>query len=119
MRFTFTVWTLTHRLPLGILSLDSRTVGSCAGRGVVRFGANHVGCDRGDASDPAVVHITGAQRPDRPWHSRPNVDRARSCRRLAVPACDLGTPRSQPPGNRGTGHSSGAARFFGAGGGSL
>src|ERR1700738_3571618 len=98
MRFTFTVWTLTHRLPLGILSLDSRTVGSCAGRGVVRFGANHVGRDRGDASDPAVVHITGAQRPDRLWHSRTDVDRARPRRRLAVPTCDLGISRFQPPG---------------------
>src|SRR6266404_7620031 len=99
MRFAFTVWTLTRRLRMGILSLDSRMrarsakcvlirsrsksprthdliakplilwriMRSSAGRKVVRFGANHVGRDRCDASDPAVVHITGTQRPDHPW----------------------------------------------------
>ena len=31
MRFAFTVWTLTRRLPLGILSFDSRTAGETPG----------------------------------------------------------------------------------------
>src|SRR3982074_1045617 len=95
--FAFTIWTLTPRLPMGILSCDSRKAGEDAGRKVVRFGANHVGRSRGDASDPAVVHITGAERPDRCWHSRTDVDCARPCRRLAVPTCDPGIPPFQPP----------------------
>src|SRR6202165_5917588 len=41
--FAFTVWTLTRRLPLGILSFDSRTAEVIAGRKVVRFGANMSG----------------------------------------------------------------------------
>src|SRR6266851_6712669 len=120
MRFAFTVWTLTRRLPMGILSLDSRMrarsakvaywfcvrsrsksprthdliakpltpwriMRSSAGRKVVRFGANHVGRDRCDASDPAVVHITGTRRRDYPWR-HPGLDRTGPCRRFISPA---------------------------------
>src|SRR5258708_11055772 len=31
MRFTFTIWTLTGRLPMGILSFDSRTASRAPG----------------------------------------------------------------------------------------
>src|ERR1700704_5145410 len=92
--FAFTIWTLTPRLPMGILSCDSRKAGEDAGRKVVRFGANHVGRSRGDASDPAVVHITGAQRPDPPWRQR-GRDPAGRCRRIPVRARDLHIPRAE------------------------
>src|SRR3982074_734892 len=92
--FAFTIWTLTPRLPMGILSCDSRKAGEDAGRKVVRFGANHVGRSRGDASDPAVVHITGAPRPDTPCGPRGRAPPGR-CRRIPVRACDLHIPRAE------------------------
>src|SRR6202012_2229728 len=107
----FMVWTLPPRLPLGILSLDSRTARSGAGRIVVWFGANYVGRNRGDASDPAVVHITGTQRTVRAWHRRTVVDHARSGRRFAAAGGDLGLPQPQPSGIRGADHGTGTARL--------
>src|SRR5258707_1149499 len=47
-----------------ILFHDSRTAGERAGPEFVRSGANHVGRSRGNASKPAVVHLTGAPRPE-------------------------------------------------------
>ena len=89
MRFAFTIWTLTRWSPVGDIVVRFANGGlKRAGRKVVRFGANHVGRDRGDASDPAVVHFTGTQRPDRPWHGgtaagqrRPMPPNCRSCSR--------------------------------------
>src|ERR1700754_2857448 len=63
--FTFTVWTLTGRLPKQIMSVDSCTAGVRAARWSRAFGANYVGRSRGNASKPAVVHLTGAPRPAR------------------------------------------------------
>ena len=111
-RFTFTIWTLTRRLPMGILSSDSRTAGVSAGPAVVRFGANHVGRSRGDASKPAVVHLTGAPRPDRARHHADRVAGTRACRRFDRHAGDFGLARPQSPGIRGADHGAGAARLF-------
>jgi hypothetical protein len=62
--FTFTIWTLTRRVLLGISSLDSGAAEFLRRAGVVRSGANYVGRSRGNASNPAVVHLAGVQRPD-------------------------------------------------------
>ena len=101
---------------MGILSLDSCTADVSAGPEVVRSGANHVGRSRGDASKPAVVHLTGTSR----------HDRARLCficgigtgfgRRSVAVRGDFGLARPQSPGIRGTDDGIVAARLYRRGG---
>ena len=83
------------------------------GRGVVRFGADYVGRDRGDASDLAVVHIAGARR--HRWRCRERAchERDGPRRRPATGRTGAGDVlRSQPTGSGGAGHSTGRARLF-------
>ncbi|MGY4197135.1 hypothetical protein ACVIM9_006476 [Bradyrhizobium sp. USDA 4520] len=139
----FTVWTLTRRVPLGLFCLDSSTTGglrravwSCLGMiggqtsyvcregtpvssfpdhalRFVRSGATYVGRSRGNASNPAVMHLTGARRHDWARHHRIAASPHRVCRREPGRPGDVGSFRLQSPGGRGPRDVACAGRLLG------